>query len=344
VLRQALKLKVRMSRASRWASVAAVVAGATMLVACGSDSNNNASKRAGAGDGKPKLIVAAMGFPCSLNDFAKSLCSGFKAGEEGLPPGYKFLLKTGTDFADQTGFNNLIQTSTQLNPGGMIVFPGGPSAQVPVLKQACAKDTKIIIIDIRVEGLGECQSGYVGVRHSQLGKEVGQWLVDHPPPGKEVGIVTFAPGQVGSIDERVKGFKEAIEPAGFKVVATVTTDLAIDKTRTQVTNMLTAHPKLGAIFSANDQMGYGTAQAVKHSGRSKVMQLTVDGALDAVKRIVAGDLAADAAQNPYFVGKQSVLNMAKLLQGQNVPPEVLANIAVVDETNAREYLAAGGLK
>jgi ribose transport system substrate-binding protein len=344
MLNSALKIKAGRSRARTWVPVALALAACALLVACGSDSNKDAAGNASAGDSGSKLIIATMGFPCSLNDFAKSLCAGFDAGEKALPDGFTFQLKTGTDFADQTAYNNLIQTSTQLDPGGLIVFPGGPSAQVPVLKQACAKDVKVIMIDLPIEGLGDCQSSYIAANHRQLGEDVGTWLVDHPPASKEVGIVTFPSGQAAGLDDRVDGFKEVVEAAGFKVVATVPTDLSVDKTRTQVTNMLTAHPNLGAILSSNDQMGYGTAQAVEHSGNSKVIQLTIDGALDAVQRIVDGDLAADVAQDPYFAGKQSVLAMAKLLQGERIPAKRYEPMQVVDASNAKAYLAAGGLK
>jgi ribose transport system substrate-binding protein len=344
VLEAALKVKAGMSRTRSWApALVAVVAASMVLAACGSSDSDSGTTAGGTSEQGSRLIIGLMGFPCSLNDFSKSLCEGFEAGGEALPPGFRFQLKTGTDFADQTGYNNLIQTSTQLDPGGLIVFPGGPAAQVPSLKQACAKDIKIIIIDNPVNGLGDCQSGYIAANHGQLGEDVGQWLADHAPASKEVGIVTLPPGQAASNDDRVNGFKKAVEAAGFKVVATVVTDLSLDRTRTQVTNMLTAHPNLGAIFSANDQMGYGTAQAVRGAGNTKVLQLTIDGALDAVRRIPDG-LAVDAAQDPYFAGRQSVLNMAKILQGGSVPAVVYEESQLVDETNAADYIAAGGLR
>jgi len=339
-----LKSKTRIWRARRWAlSLLAIAVSCTALAACGSDSSKSGSGDGGSTDHGSKLIVAAMGFPCSLNDFAKSLCAGFEAGEKALPPGFTFELKTGTDYADQTGFNNLIQTSTQLNPGGLIVFPSGPVAQAPVVKQACAKGVKVIIIDNPLEGLGKCQSSYIAANNRTLGRLVGTWLTEHPPASKEVGIVSFPPGQETAMDERVRGFREVVEAAGFKVVAMVPTDLSLDKTRTQVTNMLTAHPDLGAILSGNDQLGYGTAQAVAHSSSPRIVQLTIDGALDAVKRIPHG-LSADAAQDPYFAGRQSVLNMAKLLQGKKIPAVVEEETQLIDETNAQEYIQAGGAR
>lgn len=320
-----------------WAHAPVPVLVAVALAACsGSDGPSTT--------GEPRLIVATMGFPCSLNDFAESLCDGFEAGAAELPDGFEFQLKTGTDFADVNGYNNLIQTSAQLNPAGMIVFPGGPVAQVPMLRQACDRSIELIIVDNPVDDLGDCQSSYIAANHRQLGTDVGGWLAEHPPSSREVGIVTLPPGQSQSNDDRVDGFAEAVEAAGFEVVATVVTDLSLDTTRTQVTNMLTAHPGLGAVFSANDQMGYGTAQAVAASDGADVLQLTIDGALDAVSRIPEGGLAVNAAQNPYFMGRESVLSMAALLDGEEVPPVVETPSMLVDATNVDEYIAAGGLR
>jgi ABC-type sugar transport system substrate-binding protein len=338
---QAALSKVGVTRARTSALVAGALAVSLVLAACGSDSSSSDGSTSGDGGGS-RLIVAAVSFPCSLNDFAKSLCEGFEAGEAALPEGYEFQLKLGTDFADTNAFNNIIETSSQLNPGGIIVFPNGPAAQTPVLKQACARDIRIMIIDNPVTGLGDCQDAYIAANHRELGEQVGRWLLDHPPASREVGIVTFPFGQAQSNDDRVNGFREAVEAAGYRVVAYAQTDLTLDRTRTQVTNMLTAHPNLGAIFSANDQMGYGTAQAVRASGKD-VKQLTIDGALDAVRRIPEG-LAVDAAQSPYYAGKQSILNMVKLLEGKSVPAIDYEPSQLVDETNVDDYIAAGGLR
>jgi ABC-type sugar transport system substrate-binding protein len=288
-----------------------------------------------------KLIVATLGFPCGLNDFAKALCQGFDAGKAELPKGFSFELKTGLDFADNTALNNIIETSQQLNAAGIIIFPGGSAAQVPVARRACKAGVKVIIIDNPVVGLGECQSGYIAADNHQLGVSLGKWLIGHPPASKEVGIVTLQPGQYASTDARVKGFVDTIEPAGFTVVATVSTDLTLDKTRTEVTNMLTAHPTLGVIMSANDQMGNATAQAVRSR---KIVQLTIDGSVDSVKRITTGGLNADATQHPYDEARLAVVNMAKVLNGETIPPLIYTKSIVVDASDAKAYVAGGGMQ
>ncbi|ROS43971.1 sugar ABC transporter substrate-binding protein [Amycolatopsis thermoflava] len=311
---------------------AAVVAGA-LLAGCGAQND--------AASGDSKLIVFALSFPCQLNDYATRLCDGVNEAAKSLPAGFRVDVKTGVNYGDNVAFNNLIQTSVQLRPAGLIVFPSGPAAQTPVLNQACARDIKVIIIDSPADGV-KCQSSFVGANHRQLGELAGQWLVAHPPAGKEVGVVALPPGQYTSNDDRVKGFTETVEAAGYQVVADVTTDLGLDSTRRGVTNMVTAHPGLGAVFSANSQIGQGTAQALK--GNRQVVQLTADGSLTNVPSILDGTISADAAQDPYGMGRTAVEYMVKVIQGQEVPPITYTRAEVVDKDNAQAYLQAGGLK
>lgn len=319
----------------RWARKGRLVVGAVsagvLLAACGS--------QGGAKDSK--VIVFALSFPCKLNDYATRLCDGVDAAARAVPSGFRVEVKTGVNYGDNVAFNNLIQTSMQLQPAGLIVFPGGPAAQTPVLNQACGKGIKVVIIDSPANGV-KCQSSFVGANHRQLGELAGKWLIAHPPKSKEVGVVALPPGQYTSNDERVKGFTKTVEAAGYQVVASVTTDLSLDGTRKEVTNMVTAHPNLGATFSANSQIQQGTGQALR--ANRQIVQLTADGSLNDVPSILDGTISADAAQDPYGMGKTAVEYMVKVIQGQQVPRTTYTRAEIVDKTNAQAYLQAGGLK
>lgn len=319
-----------------------IVAIGAMLAACGSSSTDSSASGDTGGSssesGDSKLIVATLSFPCGYNDFTQSLCAGMSAGAEELPPNVHFEEKSGAKVSDISEFNNLIRTTQQINPDGLIVFPLGPSAQVPVLKEACSKGIKVIILDNPIESLGgDCQVSYVAADNHKLGVMAGEWLTQQSPPSKEIGILTAPPGQFVSCDERVEGFEETIKPTNLEIAATVTTDeFTPEKSRAQVTNMLTAHPNVGVVFTCNDDAGTGAATAIKSAG-ADIMLISVDGSPDAVERIPEG-LSADVAQDPYFAGKESVLALAEALEGKKVPAELTEPAVLVDESNAEEYL------
>jgi ribose transport system substrate-binding protein len=323
------------------ACLGAVTAGVLALAACSSGSTTAAGGQQAASQAGSKLILFELAFPCGLNSGISQLCAGVEAGAKKLPAGYTVQVKTGVNYADNTAFNSLIQTSLQLNPAGLIIFPGGPAAQTPVMNQACAKGVKIVIMESPATGV-KCQSSFVGTNNVQLGADDAKWLIAHPPASKEVGIVTQTPGEYVSTDDRVKGFTQTVTAAGYHVAATAVTNLSADSTRTAVTNMVTAHPGLGAVFSANGPIGDGTAQALK--GKPGILQLTLDGQPNDVQSIKAGTMSADAVSNAYTEGELTVQYMAAALQGKQVPATALVPSQVIDQANSQQYLQAGGLK
>jgi ABC-type sugar transport system substrate-binding protein len=159
-------------------------------------------------------------------------------------------------------------------------------------------------------------------------------MLDNPPANKEVAVVTQPPGEFVSTDNRVKGFEETVEAAGYDVVATGITNLELDKTRTQVTNILTAHPDISAIYSANGPMGQGTTEALK--GDDQVMQLTLDFIPEDVTKLLDGTVSAIGNQHPEEEGRLAVETMADVIQGKKVAEEINTKATVVEKANAKE--------
>jgi ABC-type sugar transport system substrate-binding protein len=82
------------------------------------------------------------------------------------------------------------------------------------------------------------------------------------------------------------------------------------------------------------------AQALQNTHRANVIQVTIDGNVDSVKRIPNG-LSEDTTQNT-SKGRLPCSRMVKVLQRKNVPPQVFIPIKTIDETNAQQYLEANG--
>ena len=95
----------------------------------------------------------------------------------------RYRSQTGTNSSDVSAYNNLLQTSYQLAPGGVIAFVNGPAAQTPTLtRHAPEKGIKVILIDSPATGMGSCQSSFIeGSNHYQMGVDDGKWLIAHPP-------------------------------------------------------------------------------------------------------------------------------------------------------------------
>ena len=72
-------------------------------------------------------------------------------------------------------------------------------------------------------------------------------------------------------------------------------------------DILQTNPDVDAIFAANDQMALGAIQAIAaHKKTDQIKLIGFDGALEATQHILAGDMQATIAQDPYGMAKTGV--------------------------------------
>lgn len=129
---------------------------------------------------------------------------------------------------------------------------------------------------------------------------------------------------------------ELIEPE-LKDVAPNTVQQAF----ADVTDMLTKFDKdsgLKAVWACWDRPSVGATQAIEKAGRTEVKTYGIDGSPDYVEMVADPDspAAAVAAQQPYKIGMGAALNVAKYLNGQEVPPITFVSSVMINKANASE--------
>lgn len=202
---------------------------------------------------------------------------------------------------------------------GLIVSPVQPAALPATINAAHAQKIPVVIGDVGAEGeydafvLSDNFNGGV-----QAAKYVVQQLKDKPGV-KQVGVITLHPGSAVGVD-RVNGFASELKKhAGFKLVAKLNGNDAVDEGFKVTQNMLSAHPNLAAIYAANDPEAEGAVQALDQAGKNGVSDVLVvgfNGDPPALQLIKQGKMAATIAQDPYGQGKIAVRTVMGLLNGQ----------------------------
>ncbi|MFK7994820.1 MAG: sugar ABC transporter substrate-binding protein [Granulosicoccus sp.] len=129
---------------------------------------------------------------------------------------------------------------------------------------------------------------------------------------------------------------ELIEPE-LKDVAPNTVQQAF----ADVTDMLTKYDEdsgLKAVWACWDRPSVGATQAIEKAGRTEVKTYGIDGSPDYVEMIADPNspAAAVAAQQPYKIGKGAAENVAKYLNGQDVPPITFVSSVLINKANAAE--------
>ena len=184
----------------------------------------------------------------------------------------------------------------------------------------------------------------------QGGRLAAEYLANGAGCTGEVAIVGFqwggsVPGvwAASSIDERIRGFKEAIvDHADLHLVAEVEggekRESAADVTR----RLLQDHPQLAAIFATNDVMVQGVLDAVREEGHEDTLVIVGYDATPAgcAEIMRDGPLRGEVAQFPTRIGHMAVELWAHHTQGMAVPERLDVPVELVTRDNVERFTGA----
>ena len=171
----------------------------------------------------------------------------------------------------------------------------------------------------------------------EAAKVAGDYIVKNMKPGK----VLINGGTVGhqTGDARRDGVKEVVEAAGHEVIFRAC-DWQEDITYETTLNELSAHPDITAIFNACDPMALSAISAVKEKGRfGDLLIVGFDGNPANLKAIKAGDQDADIKQDNVKMGQESVINLVKIIQGEEITQDIIPIEGIlVTQENVDQFL------
>jgi ribose transport system substrate-binding protein len=131
--------------------------------------------------------------------------------------------------------------------------------------------------------------------------------------------------EVTSVQDRVKGFKQAVAKLcpGVKIVADVDSGGARTKANSDAGDILQAHKDVVGIFGINDDSALGAVAAVGAAGMTgKVAIVGYDAGPEARAAIAKGTMYGDALQHPKDIGAATIDAIATFFAGKTPPPIV----------------------
>jgi ribose transport system substrate-binding protein len=337
---------VRFMAHTRRRAAAAVLAAGLLAVAagCGSDDGGGGSATStGAAPAKKQKIMTFVFAPRGFNDVTRAWFNGFDAAAKQLGSAVEVEQKATSKIEPDAGpYLTFIRSALVQRPDGIVVVPNNAAALTSGLRQIAAQGTKVLIMDQDVPKMDN-KVAFVGTDNKAAGKVAADWMLEQQKAGKlpsnEVGILRSPPG-ISSIDDRTAGFKAALEGTDLKVVselAPACNDSA--DARSAMADALTAHPKLGGVFSACDIIATGAARTLMAKGKGAIAHVSVDASKQGVNAIIDHKgIDAEVAQHLLKVGQSSVETLAQALQGKTVPATVDTGTDLVTEENAQSYL------
>lgn len=331
-----------------FAMILAVALAATMLVGCSAKTENTTTEDSSAS--KPITITYIVSDV--TNPFNTTIGEGVAAAEAELrAQGHNVTATfTGTTSETMTA-EQLVMVEDTIVQGvdGICLGPTTGEGLINAVIKANEAGIPMINVDNRIDVDALAEAG--GVLLSYIGSDNYQGAVDaagvlgealKDVPNAKVAVLEGTAGQ-GNTYLRTGGFMEGIAAYdNIEVVASQPADYSRDKGYTVMQNIIQANPDIVGLFANNDEMALGAIQALKDAGMlEQVAVVGFDGTKDAANAVIAGEMLATMAQDPFNLGYSSIMMMFKAVtEGTDgIAAENLIPTSVINIENAEKYLA-----
>jgi ribose transport system substrate-binding protein len=325
----------------------------TALAACGGGDDdddggqtaaatNTAADGGGGGDSGPVTIVASVpptdhGWLGAISKNAQSQADEYDDVD------FRLL-----EAADSDSQAQQIEQVIPDKPDVLVVLPQDGEALTPVAQKAEAAGIPVVNVDRLFTAPDAATATILGDNH-QIGVQAADYITEQLNcQGNVVEIQGLA--GISVTEDRTAGFADEIKKncpdGGIEIVAQQPGDFNPDKGLTVMENILQSEDQIDAVYTHDDDMAQGVAQAIRNAGRDDEMFLTgVGGSKAAMEQIKEGGLyRATFLYNPNMAA--SAVTMARLIAlgegfSELVPPEVPREIVVpaaeVTKDNVDQY-------
>ena len=147
--------------------------------------------------------------------------------------------------------------------------------------------------------------------------------------------------------QRSEGFADALGDCGLKVSNRVAADFTVQGGEAVTSQLLSAAPKIDAIWNHDDDQGIGVLAAIKIAGRDEFFMVGGAGSANAMREIESGDGVLKATVIYPSTQAADGIRLARLVaQGKalgdlvevEVPNRIVLNAPVVTADNVAKYL------
>lgn len=290
-------------------------------------SSSGVSAGSGAKSGKLRIGVIPKG---TSHQFWRSVHAGAEAAAKDLG-NVEILWKGPETEADTIGQISVVKNFITNDVDGIVLAPNHSQALVDVVEEAKAEKIPVVIFDSGL-ATGTEVTSYVATDNLRGGQMAGKALAEAMGHKGGAVMLRYKEGSE-STEQREKGFLDAMkDEPNIKVLSSdqyagTSTESALEA----ATNVLNKYrDEITGIFAVCEPNCNGTLEALVQTGMAgKVKFVAFDSSDSLIKGLSENSVAGIVLQDPFEMGRQSVLAIVGHLQGKTVD----ANI------NTGEYVA-----
>ncbi len=247
------------------------------------------------------------------------------------------------DYAQYTSANAEEMTS-QLDDlklwgaNAIVAFPQWEGMEAPI-QAAIDEGITVVSFDIAIEANGVYRvSGDNEGMGVQGAKYIGEKL------GGEGKVVILDAPASGSVAElRKKGFLDSITAyPGIEVIGTYITQFNREAGLKDMADILTANPRIDAVYSMDDETSIGALQAIQAAGRTDIKVITGGGGCQVYFNMMPAftDIWVQSALYSPAMVKDAVDQAVAILSGETVEAVKIIPTTIVDKDNVEDFLDA----
>lgn len=305
--------------------------GAITIAGCESSKKDSGPSDAASSKktGKLRLAVIPKG---TSHQFWQSVHAGAEAGAQEVG-NVEVLWKGPESEGDTAGQINVVRNFITNGVDGIILAPNHSQSLMAVVEEANAEKIPVAIFD---SGLGKGPSivSYVATNNQHGGQLAAQRLAESIGHKGKVILLRYKPGSE-STEQRETGFLE--EMAKEKEIEVISSDqyagTTPEEAMAKATQLLNKYrDEVNGIFAVCEPNCNGTLEALKQTGLAgKVQFVAFDPSESLIQGLNDKSVAGIVLQDPYEMGRQSVIALVKHIKGEPVEPVIATG----------EYVATG---
>ena len=219
-------------------------------------------------------------------------------------------------------------------PDAVIFIPVDDVAMVDSVKKL--NDAKIPVVLVSNPLPGSFVT-YVGADDFEIGYREARYLFEHLGAKGKIVVIEGTPAAPTN-RERVRGYQRAFaEFPGIEVLGSGIGNYQQPDAKRVMEKLLSEHPQIDAVLSANDGMALGVLEALKQANRTSVV-IGINGILPAVKQIETGAILASVDFNMFKIGCTATRAAVRYLKREPLPEKIILPAEIIDKTNYKAWL------
>jgi ribose transport system substrate-binding protein len=222
---------------------------------------------------------------------------------------------------------------------GIAISPVDPANQTAMLDRAASQAVIVTQDSDAPTSKREC---YIGTDNVAAGRQAGELLKEALPNGGKVMVF------VGTLDasnaqQRYQGLKEAIDGSNIQILNVRTDNTDRVRAKANAADTLVNNPDIAGMVGLWSYNGPAIVSAVKEANKvDKVKIIAFDEEDETLSGVKDGSIYATVVQQPFEFGYQSIVMMAKVLNGDKsgIPAskQIFVPTLAVKRTDVDEFI------